>query len=294
MDETPIPVFETSPCDAMILGEQGGRVAGGSGCDPCCDRDPFVLGVLGGAYARAWNLGAKTARDGLYREGSLDRASMAAPRSQERLGRLPLGGASRASPKRRRYPTIGLNLNEAWGLPIEYEITERTFDSFRTGAHGSLVRASKFAWRLGRSVLRFGASLLEPALPTNRIPRTSPGSCPHRAVAARQVLPVGAPREHPDAGDDRNCPGTYLEAELDILKPGVLLGLGAATRGELVGLGAKLENHGDGLWVGALNAPHMAASVFTAPTSCCIRSTLGELPYQAARALGRRELNWPL
>jgi hypothetical protein len=146
---------------------------------------------------------------------------------------------------------VGINLNEAWGLLIEYEITEHTFRSLQAGRSGGSLRPSKFS-RAGRSL----AALVQ-AINGQPMTEMEPKALPDllERTARLQLVkcsPWKRPRSYPNRAMLRNCPSAYLAEELEILAPATILGLGTKVRAELIRLGARLHNEGSGLWVGHL------------------------------------------
>jgi uracil-DNA glycosylase len=147
---------------------------------------------------------------------------------------------------------VAINLNEAWGLLIEYEITEHTFRSLRAGHSGGSLRPSKFGSRAGRSL----AALVQ-ASNGEAVTEVNPEALPELLdQTARLQLVKCSPwkraRSYPTPAMLSNCPDAYLAEELSILKPGAVLALGTKARSELIRLGARLHNEGSGLWVGTL------------------------------------------
>jgi hypothetical protein len=170
--------------------------------------------------------------------------------------------------------TIGLNLNDASGLLIEYEITERDFRSFRVGGSGASPRPSRFAQRSA-----YSARALLRTIDDDR-PGQGSGelslSDALRATARLQLVkcsPAALDRSVPPRAMLANCPETFLFEELDILRPGIINGLGLQVRSALTRAGADLRHEGSGVWIGSLSRAWGMVSVYCTPHPAAHGST---------------------
>jgi hypothetical protein len=148
---------------------------------------------------------------------------------------------------------VGINTNDATDPLVEYDITERDIAAFRAGRTAGASSRSKFAYYTARSAhalitARTGGTVTDEENPAALVDAVL-------ATARFQSVkcsPLNEMRSQPTAPMATNCPPRFLQRELDLLKPRVLLAFGQPVRWALARIGAEISDERADLGVGTL------------------------------------------
>jgi hypothetical protein len=169
---------------------------------------------------------------------------------------------------------VGMNMNEAWRLPVEFGITEiaieRLENGWRTMPPWTSVRGrgSPYHYRSTRSA----RAVLAAQGGEDKLDVTEPQQLVPTLLATARVQAVKC--QPGDEHDGRNfapypemyepCRRRFLEAELGILRPGTILAFGGPVRGLVVhALCDNLEDREDGLFIAELHREWGDARVYS-------------------------------